>query len=184
MGAEVVNLSDRIVRATVGAEVAEGLCHMGFADADGSVQDDCLAGLEPAQGGKVASSVEVAQPMLAAPRCARPTWNVDTMVEPCVKVSGSTSVRCWLSGLVYGSELTSVSETTADALGASQPISVAASASGTDRRSIEIRPLRITVTTSSIRTAERDEVRGPGGSSGDLGREPPAVPPTPAGQPT
>src|SRR5436309_15821829 len=50
--------------------------------------------------------VEVANPMLEAPPLKkRPTWKAETMVEPKAKVSGSTSVLCWLSELVYGSLL-------------------------------------------------------------------------------
>src|SRR5438093_13372465 len=41
----------------------------------------------------------------APPLKKRPTWNADTMVEPAANVSGSTSVRCWLVALVYGSLL-------------------------------------------------------------------------------
>src|SRR6266702_3305214 len=51
--------------------------------------------------------VEVAKPMLEAPPLKkRPTWKAETMVEPETKVSGSTSVACWLVLLVYGSLLT------------------------------------------------------------------------------
>src|SRR5712691_10303744 len=50
--------------------------------------------------------VEVAKPMLEAPPLKkRPTWKAETMVEPKAKVSGSTSVACWLVVLVYGSLL-------------------------------------------------------------------------------
>src|SRR5438128_669409 len=50
--------------------------------------------------------VEVANPMLEAPPLKkRPTWKAETMVEPKAKVSGSTSVACWLVLLVYGSLL-------------------------------------------------------------------------------
>src|SRR6266571_4445766 len=50
--------------------------------------------------------VEVANPMLEAPPLKkRPTWKAETMVEPKAKVSGSTSVACWLVVLVYGSLL-------------------------------------------------------------------------------
>src|SRR6266496_4421227 len=50
--------------------------------------------------------VDVAKPMLEAPPLKkRPTWKVETMVEPEDKVSGSTSVLCWLVLFVYGSLL-------------------------------------------------------------------------------
>jgi hypothetical protein len=42
-----------------------------------------------------------AQPMLAdPPPGTRPSWKADTIVLPATKVSGSTSVRCWLGALV------------------------------------------------------------------------------------
>src|SRR5438128_7469876 len=51
-------------------------------------------------------SVEVAKPMSEAPPLKkRPTWKVETKVEPEAKVSGSTSVACWLVLLVNGSLL-------------------------------------------------------------------------------
>src|SRR2546425_10456449 len=51
-------------------------------------------------------SVDVAKPMLEAPPLKkRPTWKAETKVEPEDKVSGSTSVACWLVVLVYGSVL-------------------------------------------------------------------------------
>src|SRR3989442_10600779 len=51
-------------------------------------------------------SVDVAKPMLEPPPSKkRPTWKAETMVEPEDKVSGSTSVACWLVVLVYGSVL-------------------------------------------------------------------------------
>src|SRR5207247_2404789 len=63
---------------------------------------------------------ERAQPMSEAPPLKkRPTWYVATTVEPEAKVSGSTSVACWLVGLVNGSALTRVSGTLA-AAGAAQ----------------------------------------------------------------
>ena len=59
-------------------------------------------------------SFEVAKPMSEEPPLAtRPTWKVETIVEPCTKVSGSTSVRCWAFVLVNGSELTCVIATLA-----------------------------------------------------------------------
>src|SRR5216684_2454680 len=50
--------------------------------------------------------LEVANPMSEAPPLKkRPTWKADTRVEPEAKVSGSTSVLCWLVLLVKGSLL-------------------------------------------------------------------------------
>src|SRR6266852_8736232 len=50
--------------------------------------------------------VEVAKPMLEAPPLKkRPTWKAETIILPEAKVSGSTSVLCWLVLLVYGSLL-------------------------------------------------------------------------------
>src|SRR5438445_7801938 len=50
--------------------------------------------------------VDVAKPMLEAPPLKkRPTWKAETKVEPEAKVSGSSSVLCWLVVLVYGSLL-------------------------------------------------------------------------------
>src|SRR5258706_16160588 len=50
--------------------------------------------------------VDVAKPMSDDPPLKnRPTWKVDTTVEPNEKVSGSTSVRWLLVGFVNGSEL-------------------------------------------------------------------------------
>ena len=47
------------------------------------------------------SSAETANPMfVAAPSNRRPTWYVTTVVRPTVRLSGSTSVSCWLSGFV------------------------------------------------------------------------------------
>ena len=44
---------------------------------------------------------ERAQPMLAdPPPKTRPTWKAEMIVEPKLKVSGSTSVRCWLAALL------------------------------------------------------------------------------------
>jgi len=34
------------------------------------------------------------------PPKTRPTWKAEMIVEPELKVSGSTSVRCWLAALV------------------------------------------------------------------------------------
>src|SRR6266699_1637260 len=50
--------------------------------------------------------VDVAKPISEAPPLKkRPTWKAETKVEPEAKVSGSTSVACWLVGLVNGSLL-------------------------------------------------------------------------------
>src|SRR5436309_4896392 len=50
--------------------------------------------------------VEVAKPMSEAPPLKkRPTWKAETKVEPEARVSGSTSVACWLVLLVNGSLL-------------------------------------------------------------------------------
>jgi hypothetical protein len=38
----------------------------------------------------------------------RPIWKSDTIIEPADRVSGSTSVACWLSVLVNGSRLSYV----------------------------------------------------------------------------
>ncbi len=62
-------------------------------------------------------SVLVAQPMSEAPPSVnRPVCWASTMVEPKEKVSGSTSVACWLEELVNGSVLSSVSVTFACAV--------------------------------------------------------------------
>ena len=56
--------------------------------------------------------VVVAQPMLLEPPSKkRPVWNVATTVLPQPKESGSSCVRCWLVGFVYGSELIGVATT-------------------------------------------------------------------------
>src|SRR5258708_10439 len=50
--------------------------------------------------------LEVANPISAAPPPKmRPTWKTETRVEPAAKVSGSTSVRCWLVLVVKGALL-------------------------------------------------------------------------------
>jgi hypothetical protein len=52
-------------------------------------------------------SFDVEKPMSEDPPPeTRPVWNAVTMVLPKVKVSGSTSVRCWAWASVNGSELT------------------------------------------------------------------------------
>src|SRR5437016_2415876 len=61
--------------------------------------------------------VDVAQPMSVEPPLKkRPTWNAETTVEPLAKVSGSTSVACWLEVLWNGSLLIFVSATFAAAV--------------------------------------------------------------------
>ncbi len=58
----------------------------------------------------VPPSVEVFQPMSEAPPSVnRPTCEEATIVLPYAKVSGSSSVACWLEELVNGSVLTWVS---------------------------------------------------------------------------
>src|SRR5438552_3326445 len=49
------------------------------------------------------------------PSVNRPTWKAATTVEPWEKVSGSTSVLCWLVVLLYGSLLTWTRATLAEA---------------------------------------------------------------------
>src|SRR5436305_12002751 len=71
----------------------------------GGVAKTVVAGKKPAVQ-LLPPLVEVANPILEAPPLKkRPTWKAETMVEPKAKVSGSTSVLCWLSVLVYGSLL-------------------------------------------------------------------------------
>src|SRR5580692_4058874 len=58
------------------------------------------------------ASVEVAKPMSDAPPLEmRPTWNALTIVEPEAAALASTSVACWLPGLVKVSVLSRVSAT-------------------------------------------------------------------------
>src|SRR5205823_13723225 len=61
-------------------------------------------------------SSDVAQSMSEHPSLFtnRPCWNALTIVLPNEKVSGSTSVACWLSVLVNGSVLILLSETCAE----------------------------------------------------------------------
>jgi hypothetical protein len=70
-------------------------------------------------------SVDVANPIDDAPppRLNRPAWKALTTVAPKAKVSGSTSVACWLASLVKGSLLTRWIRRTADAeeLGEAEP---------------------------------------------------------------
>src|SRR5580700_1200612 len=54
--------------------------------------------------------VDVAKPMSDAPPLKiRPTWNALTIVEPEEKALASTSVACWLRGVVRVSVLRGVS---------------------------------------------------------------------------
>ena len=62
----------------------------------------------------------------APPLKNRPTWKVARTVDPEAKVSGSTSVACWLVGLVNGSALTRVSGTLAEAAAANAKRAMAA----------------------------------------------------------
>src|SRR5580693_8348439 len=56
--------------------------------------------------------VDVAKPMSDAPPLKmRPTWNALTIVEPDAAALASTSVACWLPGLVKVSVLSRVSAT-------------------------------------------------------------------------
>src|SRR2546430_14237744 len=58
--------------------------------------------------------VDVAKPMFdEPPPNTRPTWKVETIVEPKLYVSGSTSVLCCACASVYGSALTRVVATLA-----------------------------------------------------------------------
>src|SRR5712692_4599191 len=60
--------------------------------------------------------VDVAKPISEAPPLKkRPTWKAETRVEPEAKVSGSTSVACWLVLLVNGSLLSWIRVTLAKA---------------------------------------------------------------------
>ena len=60
---------------------------------------------------------ERATPMsLEPPLKKRPTWNAATTVPWSAKVSGSSSVACWLVAFVYGSALTCMSATFAPAM--------------------------------------------------------------------
>ena len=46
------------------------------------------------------ASVEVEKPIAPAlPPKYRPTWNVETILEPAATASGSTSVACWPFGV-------------------------------------------------------------------------------------
>src|SRR4029453_10200759 len=79
------------------------------------------------------------------PLTKRPCWNAATIVDPDANVSGSTSVACWLVGLVNGSELSWVRATLARAADAVIPIAkpkATATASATvSARFIEPPPL-------------------------------------------
>src|SRR4051794_29955685 len=71
-------------------------------------------------------SVERETPMSVAPPLKkRPTWNADTIVEPFEKVSGSTSVACWLVVFWNGSALIFVTGTFAPAAAGSASASAA-----------------------------------------------------------
>ena len=54
VGQSAAGLGEPDVGAVADGEVAEGLGDVGFADPDGAVEDDRLAGLQPAQRGEVA----------------------------------------------------------------------------------------------------------------------------------
>src|SRR5215467_13521124 len=80
-------------------------------------------------------SPERAKPMSVEPPLTnRPTWNVATTVLPAAKVSGSTSVACWLVEFVNGSLLTRVSVTLAVAAptGAAKTAATATTAAPAD----------------------------------------------------
>src|SRR5215471_21314427 len=73
-----------------------------------------MPGRKPGLPQVVPPSPERAKPMsLAPPLTKRPTWKAPTTVLPAAKVSGSTSVACWLVEFVNGSLLTCVSVTLA-----------------------------------------------------------------------
>src|SRR3989442_15654856 len=74
--------------------------------------------------------VEVAKPMSEAPPLKkRPTWKAETMVEPEDRVSGSTSVLCWLVLLINGSVLSRVRATLAKARKGADSANTSATAS-------------------------------------------------------
>jgi hypothetical protein len=64
---------------------------------------------------------------VAPPSKKRPTWKADTIVEPFEKVSGSTSVACWLVVFTNGSWLIGVTGTLALATAGSASSSAATS---------------------------------------------------------
>src|SRR5436309_3365585 len=72
----------------------------------------------------------------------RPTWKADTMVLPEEKVSGSTSVACWLVLFVYGSELIWRSVVLAWAGGANHRVTTATVAATASTRERLMRPPR------------------------------------------
>jgi hypothetical protein len=76
---------------------------------------------------------------VAPPLKKRPTWNVPITVPWSAKVSGSTSVACWLVAFVYGSALTWMSETFAPATPVSVSNAAVASAAGTAAHLVRIR---------------------------------------------
>jgi len=93
-------------------------------------------------------SVERVTPMsVAPPSKKRPTWKAETIVAPLEKVSGSTSVACWLVALVNGSLLIRVSDTLASA-GAADTRAPAASARRTAPRLDLLKGLSIRATYS------------------------------------
>src|SRR5919197_110412 len=112
----------------------------------------------------------------APPLKKRPTWYAATTVEPKAKVSGSTSVACWLVVLVNGSALTRVSGTLARA-GAAQALSAAtASASNAAGRTEAVRVMALVYshrarfttrrapTMTRVRGQSRTLLNVPGGS--------------------
>ena len=54
VGQDAAGFGEADVGAVADGEVAEGLGDVALPDADGSVEDDRLAGVQPAQGGEVA----------------------------------------------------------------------------------------------------------------------------------
>src|SRR5437762_2739896 len=72
-------------------------------------EEKVMPGRNPGGPHVAPPSPDRTNPMSVAPPLKnRPTWKVPTTVLPNAKVSGSTSVACWLVGLVNGSELTRV----------------------------------------------------------------------------
>src|SRR4051812_18019431 len=102
----------------------------------GAPELDVMPGRNPGAPQVAPPSVERTNPMsVAPPSKKRPTWKAATTVPPAAKVSGSTSVACWLVGLVKGSELTRVSGTfaAADAEAASRAAAASAVPRATTR---------------------------------------------------
>ena len=74
------------------------------------------------------ASLDAANPIASAPPLTkRPTWKVETTVEPNAAADGSTSVRCWPSPGVVSTESRS------DTVSQSRPIRSNASATRTSR---------------------------------------------------